>query len=186
MDREAYNKKFRDYQKHYTKSYIGYLRKRYWNMARRVRGTMSGSRYLGLPICTLEDFLRWSEGSVYSTMFYAWKAAGHPRALAPTVDRIRPTEGYVLENLQWLTHKDNTSKGCFERRRSRKSQYRGVTKVKRKWQAHLRGTRLGSFDTEIQAAKCYLRHARVAYRHLGLPPETFELPGTMPDGPTQD
>jgi len=175
------NEYHRSYQKHYGKSYMVYLRRRWTKMARRVKESPG---YLGLPICTLEDFMKWAEGSVYPTMFYAWKEAGHPLKLAPTVDRIRPDLGYTIENLQWLTYAANSKKGNLQRKTG--SKYKGVKKAGNKWQANIsvngKKTYLGSFGTEYLAALCYLRHAKVVYAGLGLPPEAFELP-TQPSQP---
>ena len=168
------NEYHRTYQKHYSKSYGGYLKRRWTKMARRVKESPG---YVGLPICTMEEFMRWAEGSVYPTMFYAWKAAGHPMKLAPTVDRIRPELGYTIENLQWLPYAANARKGNLQRKTG--SKYKGVKKVGKKWQANIsvngKKTYLGSFGTEYLAALCYLRHAKVVYAGLGLPPEAFEL-----------
>lgn len=168
---------------------MGFLRKRHWNAKRRVKGRngkphREGDSAFGKPLCSIQDFLRWAiEGRVYSTMYYAWIESGRKRAMTPTIDRIDPRRGYEIDNLQWLTLSQNSRKGTFEGSGpKRNSSYRGVEKEGNRFVAKIsingKKTRLGSFGTELEAALCYLRHAKRVYAGLGLPPEAFELPTT--------
>jgi hypothetical protein len=44
-------------------------------------------------------------------MFSAWELSNYHRKLTPTVDRIDSEFGYIVENMQWLTHSENSRKG---------------------------------------------------------------------------
>lgn len=35
--------------------------------------------------------------------------------LAPTVDRKDPSKGYEIENMEWVTHSENSSRGAINR-----------------------------------------------------------------------
>ncbi len=158
----------------YERSFEGFLRKRYWNMKRRVKGT-AGPRpkgsYLGVPLMEMEDFLEWGRAHPeYARLYYSWVESGRARSLTPTVDRIKRELGYVLGNIQWLTMSDNTRKGALQERES-KNHFRGVYRnrqsKKKQWIACIsinkKSTYLGSFLTAKEAAICYDRMARTIY-----------------------
>jgi len=68
------------------------------------------------PNYTLKEFrkkLRSDEN--FLRLFKEWKASGYETDLKPSGDRIDPTKGYTLDNLQIITWKENYDKGVLER-----------------------------------------------------------------------
>lgn len=86
-------------------------------MQGRVRGThdksLDLSRWKGLPIITREEFYKWSMENGYPALWESWKESGYSHAMAPSVDRVDPKQGYIIGNMEWVTKGEN----C---RRSRK------------------------------------------------------------------
>lgn len=67
--------------------------------------------YYGRKYCTMDEFLeKFLTDETYLTLFHAWKNAGHPFKLSPSIDRIDNDKDYVIDNLQFLTHSQNSSK----------------------------------------------------------------------------
>lgn len=64
---------------------------------RAYRHTRRGIRGKDRPCCTYQEWLR----------FHATKPGPDY-----VVDRIDPLQGYTLDNMQWLTHADNATKGA--------------------------------------------------------------------------
>lgn len=98
----------------YEKTTKGYLVRTYRNMYNRVNGLPKGKAHLykGLPICDKQEFYEWSlrEDSIFGLMLEEYKLSGYDMAFAPSIDRIVTADGYVLGNIQWLTHSNNSSK----------------------------------------------------------------------------
>ena len=92
----------------------GFLMRCYHNMLSRVVGIQrkEAHYYEGLPLLPKEVFYCWAlaNGSPFWTLFHTWTAAGRPRRLAPSIDRIRATDGYTLDNMQWMTQAENSAK----------------------------------------------------------------------------
>lgn len=51
----------------------------------------------------------------FLVMFKTWEFNKYDRRLCPTVDRINPELGYILENMRWLTHSENSRLGSIHR-----------------------------------------------------------------------
>ncbi len=97
----------------YERTPKGFLMRSYRNMLGRTRGltTRSNHLYKGLPICKKEDFYKWSmeKDSGFLNLLENYKESGFERSLAPSVDRIDKYQGYLLENMRWLTISENVS-----------------------------------------------------------------------------
>lgn len=112
MTKEEKNTKKREYER----SFSYYLRRRHYEMSRRVKGKLSGDRktcpWFGLECLSKAEYDKWSQESInlaaYSLLHIAWKQAGFPRYLAPSVDRIDSTIGYIPSNMIWVTHQENS------------------------------------------------------------------------------
>lgn len=84
----------------------------YRNMKSRVLGVQwrKAHLYLGLPLLPKEDFYSWANSDPnFHTLFEIWTASGYERRLTPSVNRIRPSQGYVSGNIEWITHAENSA-----------------------------------------------------------------------------
>lgn len=105
--------------KKYEKTISGFLMRKYRNMTGRVSGIQKQKSHLygGLEILSKESFYEWASSSEeFKTMFLAYEQAGYDRKLCPTVDRINPKIGYVINNMRWLTHSENSRLGSLSKR----------------------------------------------------------------------
>jgi hypothetical protein len=114
-------KKRREYYRNTKNSKHQYILYTYNRMAQRVRGQNKTKRhlYLGLPICSRKEFYSWAmKHETFHKLWDEWKEAGMPSRLIPSIDRIIPESGYVLYNMDWLTHSENSRLGAISRWRS--------------------------------------------------------------------
>jgi hypothetical protein len=98
----------------YEKTKKGFLVRMYRNMKSRTCGIQKKKShlYLGLTLLEKDLFYDWALSSEqFHAMFSAWELSNYHRKLTPTVDRIDSEFGYIVENMQWLTHSDNSRKG---------------------------------------------------------------------------
>lgn len=63
---------------------------------------------------TREEFLAWLYTTDYEELFADWVKGGNIKDMKPSIDRIDPTKGYDLTNIQLALWKENNSKGRFE------------------------------------------------------------------------
>lgn len=99
--------------KEYERTPKGYLMRSYRNMQSRVLGIQKREAkfYLGLPLLPREEFYHWSlNNSPFLALHAAWLASGRDRRLSPSVDRLDVFSGYTLDNMQWITHSENSGK----------------------------------------------------------------------------
>lgn len=99
-------------QKKWRNSPRGYLNRLYGGIKTRCtnRRYKKNAKYHGLPVMSWEDFVQWGLTPEFEEMYEAYLQSGKDRKLAPSVDRIDPTKGYVLGNVQWLTLSDNSKR----------------------------------------------------------------------------
>lgn len=100
------------YTKKYEKTPNGFLMRLYRNMKSRISGIQKHKAYLyaGKDLLPIEDFYSWAKPHPdFQRMFNRYIESGYDRKLVPTVDRIDPAYGYVIENMRWLTHSENSS-----------------------------------------------------------------------------
>lgn len=116
MSRAVYQREYRlknnnACTKKYEKTPKGYLVRKYRNMLSRITGVQKKKYHLykGLAILPKEKFYEWALNSDdFKILFINYKDSEYDRKLAPTVDRIDPTKGYELDNMQWITHSENS------------------------------------------------------------------------------
>jgi len=101
------------YTHRYEKTPGGFLMRAYRNMQSRVTGVQwrKAHLYEGKPLLPREQFYAWARGSAaFWALFRAWEASGHNRKLCPSVNRIDPRRGYELDNMEWVTHSENSAR----------------------------------------------------------------------------
>jgi len=98
----------------YEKTFNGYLMRKYRNMKSRITGIQKKKYHLyeGLEILPVEEFYMWSLSHPdYECLFNKYKESGFEQKLAPSVDRIDSKKGYVMGNMRWITHSENSKLG---------------------------------------------------------------------------
>lgn len=106
--------------KKYEKTFCGYLMRKYRNMQSRIKGIQKQKHHLykDLEILPMDEFYMWALSSEdYERLFCEYKDSGFNRKLAPTVDRTDSKKGYILENMRWLTHSENSRLGSISKNR---------------------------------------------------------------------
>lgn len=99
--------------KKYEKTKNGFLMRLYRNMQSRVEGVQWMKRHLyeGKHLLSREEFYAWAKPHPeFHRLFDAYEAAGFPRKLAPSPDRIDSSIGYTVENMEWVTMSVNSSR----------------------------------------------------------------------------
>lgn len=85
-------------------------------MSRRVK-TFDPLRpnYYGKPICTKEEFInKFLTDAQFLALYKKWQDAGFTRAASPAIDRINNNLGYTLDNLEFISHRVNSTKDVVE------------------------------------------------------------------------
>jgi hypothetical protein len=98
--------------KEYEKTKKGFLVRKYRNMLSRVLGIQKRKKhlYFGKEILSKESFYAWADNhKEFHFLFFNWTKSQYDRRLCPTVDRINPEIGYVISNMRWLTHSENSA-----------------------------------------------------------------------------
>lgn len=111
---------FKKSTKIYEKTKTGYLMRIYRNMKSRISGIQKEKYHLykNKELLSKEDFYKWAENSEsFTELFKKYKEYGHERKLAPSVDRIDSSKGYTLDNMEWVTMSENSSRGAKSKKR---------------------------------------------------------------------
>ena len=106
------------YTKKYEKTHKGFLMRLYRNMLSRISGVqkLKHHLYVDKELLDKNEFYSWALSSpVFNKLFDEYAAAGFDRKRCPSVDRINSRLGYVLENMEWVTHSENSSRGSRSR-----------------------------------------------------------------------
>lgn len=116
--------------KKYEKTPKGFLMRAYRNMESRVRGIQKQKYHLysGLSISIArDDFYSWAMScDKFRSLFAAWREAGYKQKLTPSVDRVDSSRGYEFENIEWVTHSENSRRGAVSRHsRASNAYFRG-------------------------------------------------------------
>lgn len=103
----------------YERTKAGKLMRIYRNMKSRIEGVQKGKWHLyrGKCLLTRDEFYVWAIGGHgFHQLFAAWVDSGYDRKLAPSVDRIDSSQGYHPDNMEWVTHSENSRRGSIARR----------------------------------------------------------------------
>lgn len=101
--------------KRYEKTKRGFLVRLYRNMQSRITGVQKQKAhlYIGKTLLEREVFYVWAMSSnTFHLLFDAWEKAGYPQKYTPSVDRINSALGYNLDNIEWVTMSENSSRGA--------------------------------------------------------------------------
>lgn len=116
LTKESKNRSLSNNNSKYWKTKKGKLMMTYNNMDRRVRGYVKSHLYKGLDLLSRDEFYRFSLcEEAYHKLYEDWVFSGYERRLSPSIDRIDADLGYVLGNIQWITHSENSKKGAISR-----------------------------------------------------------------------
>lgn len=104
----------------YERTKGGKLMRIYRNMLSRVTGVQAAKFHLyrGKSLLPKAQFMEWAMASPqFHALFEVWEASGYDRKLAPSVDRINSSFGYEIENMEWVTHSENSRRGSLSKAR---------------------------------------------------------------------
>jgi hypothetical protein len=124
----CYNKKQREKRKEnnnkttlkYEKTKRGFLMRLYRNMLSRITGVQKKKHYLYQNKSLLEkvDFYNWAINSIdFHILFQNWENNNYNRKLTPSVDRVNSSKGYSLDNIEWVTHSENSRRASISKKR---------------------------------------------------------------------
>lgn len=106
------------YTSKYEKTERGFLMRLYRNMKSRVSGIQKEKLHLyeNRELIEKEDFYIWAiESQRFHTLFLNWAGSSYDRKLTPSVDRVDSSRGYTTDNMEWVTHSENSSRGARNR-----------------------------------------------------------------------
>lgn len=123
FDRLAYQREQRKrngnkYTKKYEKTQSGFLMRLYRNMQSRITGVQYKKHHLytGKSLLPRETFYAWAkQHPVFLSLWTVYEQSDYEQKLAPSVDRIDSSVGYELENMEWVTHSENSRRGSLSR-----------------------------------------------------------------------
>ena len=141
MDRLEYQRQYRLRTGHattwkYEKTKNGFLMRMYRNMQSRVSGIqhLKHHLYKGLELLPRGKFYGWANcNPIFHKLFDAWEKSGYDRKLTPSVDRIDPDKGYVISNMEFVTHSENSRRGALNGPRRPVIQMDRAGKKVRRW-----------------------------------------------------
>lgn len=89
-----------------------YLRTRFAEVRQRCvnKNKANNKGYLGREYCTLTEFLnKFISDPTFLKLFKEWKESGYEYKLNPSVNRIDTNKGYTLDNIEFMTHSQNST-----------------------------------------------------------------------------
>ena len=86
-----------------------------WNLQAKQRANRK-KVYTGKSLLDRDEFYSWAlTHVVFQSLFENWEQSGYNRKLTPSVDRVNSGLGYTLENMEWVTHGENSRRGSNNR-----------------------------------------------------------------------
>lgn len=118
FDRLAYQRERRRatnnlHTRRYEKTPQGFLMRVYRNMKSRTSGVQKSKFHLykGKELLDRDTFYEWAINDPdFQYLFKEWIATYCDRHFTPSIDRIDPSLGYELSNMQWITFSENCSR----------------------------------------------------------------------------
>jgi hypothetical protein len=116
--RESRSRNGNLHTKTYEKTYNGFLMRLYRNMESRIVGIQKEKHYLyeGKYLLPRHEFYEWAKNSTkFYELFEVYKASNWDRKLAPSVDRIDSSNGYSIDNMEWVTLSENSRRSSLNK-----------------------------------------------------------------------
>ena len=101
----------------YEKSESGFIMRMYRNMKSRVTGIQKKkyhlykNKYL-LPKEDFYDFMFLNDQ--FKLLFKEWVASGYDQKVTPSINRIDPSKGYEIGNIEISTNSENSRLGAMK------------------------------------------------------------------------
>lgn len=80
-------------------------------MKRRVEGNAPHNRgnWAGKPILSRDVFMSWAKNHpTFLHLYKQYVMTDFNRKLAPSINRINSSKGYLLDNIEWVTNSQNS------------------------------------------------------------------------------
>jgi len=124
MDRSKINERQRllrqqngnAHTKKYEKTPKGFVMRLYRNMQSRVRGVQWQKKHLyeNMELLPREEFYQWIlNDETFKRLYESYVASGYQRKLAPSVDRLDSSKGYIFGNMEIVTMSENSRRGAI-------------------------------------------------------------------------
>jgi hypothetical protein len=109
---------------HGTKATMsGFLGNLYSKMNQRVQGrcTSNPHLYVGLPILPKDVFMTWAKNHPdFLNLYKQWFSSGFDIRLTPSINRMNSKNGYLLNNIEWMTFAQNSGLAAGVRKAKQK------------------------------------------------------------------
>ncbi len=119
MQRDYRNRSHNKATVRYEKTKQGFLMRLYRNMESRIKGVQKEKfhLYAGKELLSREEFYDWAhKQKEFHILFAKWEESGYDRKLAPSPDRVNSKLGYNENNMEWVTHSVNSSRGATNKK----------------------------------------------------------------------
>jgi len=104
--------------KKYERTKKGKLMRNYRNMESRIKGIQwrKAHLYEGKELISRDQFYEWAmRQEEFHRLFDEWVKSGYDRKLSPSVDRVDSSKGYTIDNMEWVTHSENSRRGTLSK-----------------------------------------------------------------------
>jgi len=108
--------------KKYEKTKRGFLMRLYRNMQSRITGVQAAKHHLykGKSLLDRALFYEWANAQPdFHSLFSAWEESNYDRRHTPSVDRVDSSRGYDIDNMEWVTHSENSRRGSISKWRGK-------------------------------------------------------------------
>ena len=108
----------REWTRRYEKTEKGFIMRMYRNMKSRIEGVQHKKKHLyeGKYLLSKEEFYDWIKSqSDFKSLFLLYEASNWERRLAPSVDRVDPSKGYSIDNMEVVTMSENSRRSTKTR-----------------------------------------------------------------------
>lgn len=109
---KKYYPKHKDKYRAKRRTFGGVLYQRWRGIIQRERGDVEHyTTSIGRGRLTKAEFYAWAKDNpIFLKLYNHWVESGFDRSLSPSIDRKDVSKGYFLDNMQWITMKQNNCK----------------------------------------------------------------------------